>query len=208
MLTLSSAKRFPADKPGTPYLAPQVLTNVDHSMRVMREETFGPLLPVMAFNDEAEALRLANDSEFGLNASVWSKDIAKAQRIARQLQVGNWVINDVLKNVGHPGLPFGGIKNSGFGRYHGAEGLRNFCYPVSGLTNRSHLPKEPNWFPYSESNYQNFKGFMDFVHGSGSLLQRIQRNLPALEAFRDYSSFDLPQRWQNLKLMLSCKRDY
>ena len=187
---------------------PVVLWNVHHGMRVMREENCGPLLPVMAFNDEAEAIRLANDSELGLNASLWSRDINKAQRVARQLRVGNWAINDVLKNVGHPGLPFGGVKKSGFGRYHGADGLRNFTVPISGLTNRSHLPKEPNWFPYSAQRYQDFKGFMDFVHGTGSLWQRAQRNRAALEAFREYSSFDLTQRWQNLKLLFSWKRNY
>lgn len=190
------------------YLNPVLLWNVHHGMRIMREENFGPLLPVIAFNDEAEALRLANDSEFGLNASIWSRDIPKAERIAKHLQVGNWAINDVLKNAGHPGLPFGGVKNSGFGRYHGAEGLLNFSYPVSGLTNRSHLLKEPNWFPYSQQRYAQFKAYLDFVHGSGTLLQRLKRNWQALQAFREYSSFDLTQRWQNLKLMLPRKRDY
>lgn len=197
----------PLERQGN-FLKPVVLWNVHHGMRVMREESFGPLLPVMAFTDEPEALRLANDSEFGLNASIWSSDIELAKRVASQLNVGNWAINDVIKNIGHPGLPFGGVKQSGFGRYHGAEGLRNFTYPVSGLTNRSRLPKEPNWFPYSEQGYQNFKGYMDFVYGTGSFIQRFKRNRPALEAFREYSTFDLAQRWQNLKLMLSWKRDY
>jgi acyl-CoA reductase-like NAD-dependent aldehyde dehydrogenase len=197
----------PLERQGN-YLKPVVLWNAHHGMRVMREESFGPLLPVMAFSDEADAIRLANDSEFGLNASIWSADIHKAARVASQLAVGNWAINDVIKNIGHPGLPFGGVKKSGFGRYHGAEGLRNFTCPVSGMTSRSHLPKEPNWFPYSEQRYRDFKGYMDFVYGSGSLWQRIKRNWPALQAFREYSAFDLTQRWQNLKLLLSWKRDY
>jgi acyl-CoA reductase-like NAD-dependent aldehyde dehydrogenase len=197
----------PLERQGN-FLKPVVLWNVHHGMRVMREESFGPLLPVMAFSDESEVLRLANDSEFGLNTSIWSSDIERATRIASKLNVGNWAINDVIKNIGHPGLPFGGVKQSGFGRYHGAEGLRNFTYPVSGLTNRSRLPKEPNWFPYSEQGYENFKGFMDFVYGAGSFIQRCKRNRAALEAFREYSAFDLAQRWQNLKLMLSWKRDF
>jgi acyl-CoA reductase-like NAD-dependent aldehyde dehydrogenase len=197
----------PLERQGN-FLKPVVLWNVHHGMRVMREESFGPLLPVMAFTDEPEALRLANDSEYGLNASIWSNNIDLATRVASQLNVGNWAINDVIKNIGHPGLPFGGVKQSGFGRYHGAEGLRNFTYPVSGLTNRSRLPKEPNWFPYSEQGYQNFKGYIDFVYGTGSFIQRFKRNRQALEAFREYSSFDLAQRWNNLKLMLSWKWDY
>ncbi len=144
-------------------LQPVLLWNVHHGMRVMREESFGPLLPVMPFTDEAEVVRLANDSEFGLNASIWSENIPKAQRIAAQLVVGNWAINDVLKNVGHPGLPFGGVKHSGFGRYHGAEGLRSFTYAVAGMTNRSsRLPQEPNWFPYNAQRYQDFKGYTGF----------------------------------------------
>lgn len=190
------------------YVKPVILWNVHHGMRIMREETFGPLLPVMPFASESDAITLANDNEFGLNASIWSSDLVKAQRVAKQLQVGVWAINDVLKNAGHPGLPFGGVKNSGFGRYHGAEGLRNFTYPVAGLTSRSRLSKEPNWFPYSDERFQQFKGYMDFVYGSGSLYQRIKRNWPALQAFREYSAFDLRQRWQNLQLMLPWKRDY
>jgi 4,4'-diapolycopenoate synthase len=189
------------------FVKPVVLWNVHHGMKVMREETFGPLLPVMAFSSEAEAIQLANDNDFGLNASIWSSDITKATRVAKQLQTGLWAINDVLKNAGHPGLPFGGVKKSGFGRYHGAEGLRNFTYPVAGLTSRSHLPKEPNWFPYSAERYQQFKGYMDFVYGSGSFYHRIRRNWQALQAFRDYSAFDLRQRWQNIQLMLPWKRD-
>ncbi len=161
----------------------------------------------MAFASEDEAVQWANFGNFGLNASVWSQDFTKAQGIAKQLKVGNWVVNDVLKNAGHPGLPFGGVNKSGFGRYRGAEGLRNFTYPISGLTNRSHLPKEPNWFPYSQQSYLNFKGYIDFVYGKGSLYRRIRRNWGALESFREYSAFDLTQRWQNLKLSLPWKRE-
>lgn len=196
----------PLERQGN-YVKPVVLANVHHGMRVTREETFGPLLPVMPFKTEADAVRLANDSDFGLNASIWSNDIDKAERIAGQLQVGAWAINDVFKNVGHPGLPFGGVKKSGFGRYHGAEGLRNFTYPVAGLTSRSRLPQEPNWFPYSEVRYQQFKGFLDFVYGPGSLYRRLRRNWPALQAFRDYSTFNLSQTWRNLQLMLPWQRD-
>lgn len=197
----------PLERQGN-YVKPVVLWNVHHGMRIMREETFGPLLPVMPFKTEADVVQLANDNDYGLNASIWSEDFDKAKRVARQLQTGNWVINDVIKNVGHPGLPFGGVKKSGFGRYHGAEGLRQFTYPVSGLTSRSQLPKEPNWFPYTDQRYEQFKGYMDFVYGAGTLYQRIRRNWQALQAFREYSAFDLTQRWQNFRLMLPWKRDY
>lgn len=184
------------------YLHPVVLWDVTHDMRVMREETFGPLLPVMAFGSEQQAVDLANDSDYGLNASVWSKDISKAERVAGQLQVGNWAVNDVIKNIGHPGLPFGGVKNSGFGRYHGAEGLRHFTYTVAGLTSRSPLNDEPNWFPYSDIRYLQMRGFIDFVFGSGGLYQRIAGNWRQLQAFRGYASLNLRQHWHNLSILI------
>ncbi len=184
------------------YVQPLVLWDVSHDMRIMREETFGPLLPVMAFDAEQQVIDLANDSDYGLNASVWSQDIDKAERIARQLQVGNWAVNDVIKNIGHPGLPFGGVKNSGFGRYHGAEGLRHFTYTVAGFTNRSRLDDEPNWFPYSDSRYLDMRGFIDLLFGSGSLYQRITRNWRALQAFRGYASLNLRQHGRNLWIFL------
>jgi acyl-CoA reductase-like NAD-dependent aldehyde dehydrogenase len=180
------------------YVYPVVLWDVTHDMLIMQQETFGPLLPVMAFDDEAQAVALANDSEFGLNASVWSQDITKAERVARQLQVGNWAVNDVLKNIGHPGLPFGGVKNSGFGRYHGAEGLRQFSQTVSGLTSRTTFADEPNWFPYSESRYWQMRAFIDLLFGGGSLFRRMVRNGPQLRAFQKYSSLNLRQHLHNV----------
>ena len=186
-------------------ITPVVLWNVHHGMRILREETFGPLLPVMAFEEEAEAIRLANDSELGLNASVWSQDIDKARRVAEQLQVGNWVINDVIKNIGHPGLPFGGVKRSGFGRYHGAEGLLSFSQAVAGVINRSRLPKEPNWFPYSAQRYQAFKAYLDFLHGTDAPWQRGRRNWRALMTFREYSSLDFRQLFHNFTSWLKSR---
>lgn len=185
------------------YLRPVVLWDVTHDMLIMREETFGPLLPVMAFESEAHAIALANDNEFGLNASVWSRDIAKAERVAAQLQVGNWAVNDVLKNIGHAGLPFGGVKNSGFGRYHGAEGLRQFTYTVAGVTSRTRLDDEPNWFPYSETRYQEMRAFIDLQFGSGNLYQRIARNWQGLRAFQKYSSLNLRQHCRNLWIFIT-----
>lgn len=190
------------------YLKPVVLWDVTHDMKIMREETFGALLPVMAFTTEEQVIQLANDSDYGLNSSVWSADINKAERVARQLQVGNWAVNDVIKNIGHAGLPFGGVKNSGFGRYHGAEGLRNFTYTVSGLTSRSKLNDEPNWFPYSEQRYHEMRGFIDFIFGNGSLWQRIARNWQALQAFRSYAQSNARQHWENLLIFLLRRRDY
>jgi 4,4'-diapolycopenoate synthase len=188
------------------YLNPVVLWNVTQDMRVLQEETFGPLMAVMPFEDEHQAIQLANGSHTGLNAIVWSRDIAKARRITRQLHTGNWAINDVIKNIGHPALPFGGMGKSGFGRYHGAEGLLSFSQPVSGLTSHNALAHEPNWFPYSETRFGQFKGYLDFLFGAGAFWQRARRSLQALQAFRAYSGLHLRQHAYNLKAFFHTNR--
>lgn len=187
---------------------PLILWDVTHDMRIMREESFAPILAIMSFEDEIDAIRLANDTPFGLNASVWSDNLLKAERVARQLEVGAWAINDVLKNVGHPALPFGGVKKSGFGRYHGAEGLLSFSYSVSGLTNFSSLSKEPNWFPYNAIRYEGFKGYLDFIYGNDAWWRRGKRNRPLLQTFQAQSQFSLKQFWHNVKCYLTLKRGY
>ena len=182
------------------YLQPIILWDVTHDMQIMREETFGPILPIMKFSSVSEVIELANDTDFGLNASVWSLDIAKAERVAKRLKVGSWAINDVIKNIGHPSLPFGGVKNSGFGRYHGAEGLRSFTYTVAGMTSRSTYESEPNWFPYSDRRYIEMRAFFDVMLGRGNLFLRIKRNWLVLQAFKQYSSLNLGQHWHNFKI--------
>lgn len=116
------------------FYEPTVLVDVTHDMAIMREETFGPILPIMRVRDEAEAVRLANDSHFGLSASVWSRDLEHARAIAEQLQVGSVIVNDTIAHFGVPTLPFGGVKESGFGRAHGREGVLQFTQSHSYAT--------------------------------------------------------------------------
>lgn len=113
------------------FFAPTVLVDVDHSMLLMQEETFGPLMPIMKVKDEAEAIRLANDSRFGLGASVWGRNVKHAEEVAKQIQAASVIINDTIAQFGVPMLPFGGVKDSGAGRTHGKEGLMQFVRPYS-----------------------------------------------------------------------------
>lgn len=135
------------ERVGDRFYAPTVLLGVDHSMAVMREETFGPVLPVMRVADEEQAVAFANDSPYGLHASVWTGDPARGRRVASRLRAGTVAINDALVNYGIPGLPFGGVGASGWGRTGGGEGLRGFSYPVSVTESRLRLRREPYWFP-------------------------------------------------------------
>jgi len=134
------------DRPGL-WFEPTVLVDVDHSMEVMTEETFGPVLPIMSVADADEALRLANDSVYGLNSSVWTADDTLGSSIANRLQAGNVCVNDCIVSYAVSGLPFGGVKQSGIGRVHGAEGLREFSNVKSVLSSRVGTPRELWWFP-------------------------------------------------------------
>jgi acyl-CoA reductase-like NAD-dependent aldehyde dehydrogenase len=110
---LIDAKRFARDKAGTPYLAPQVLVNVDHSMRVMTEESFGPVIGIMKVASDDEAIRLMNDSRYGLTAAIWTQDEAAAIRVGDAVETGTWFMNrcDYLD----PELAWTGVKDSGRG---------------------------------------------------------------------------------------------
>ncbi len=151
---------------------PVILSQVDHSMDVMWEETFGPIMPIMTFSSKKEAVNLANDSQYGLNASIWSENSNKAQNLASQLETGNCIINDVIRNVGNPSLPFGGVKLSGIGRYHGPEGLINFSHTKSIMHNKINRNKEINWFPFGEERYRDIKDFLKLYFSDSSIIKK------------------------------------
>jgi acyl-CoA reductase-like NAD-dependent aldehyde dehydrogenase len=120
---------FPANKESTPYLAPQILVNVDHSMLVMTEETFAPVVGIMPVKDDEEAVKLMNDSNYGLTASIWTTDADSALRIGDQVCTGTWYMNrcDYLD----PALAWTGVRNSGRGCTLSRLGFDAFTRPKS-----------------------------------------------------------------------------
>jgi acyl-CoA reductase-like NAD-dependent aldehyde dehydrogenase len=117
-------------------------------MTCMTEETFGPTMPIMKVADDAEAIKMANDSLYGLAASVWGSDVARAERVARQIEAGVVTVNDAQINYLATELPMGGWKTSGLGLRHGAGGIRKFARQQSILVTRLAPKRDPHMFPY------------------------------------------------------------
>src|SRR5436305_881438 len=147
------------------FYQPTVLVDVDHSMKVMTDETFGPVLPIMKVRDEEEAVRLANDSRYGLNSSVWTKDIAKGERIAAQVEAGSTCVNDAVANYAAQELPFGGVKESGIGVRHSAAGIRKYCHAHAIMVTRFAMKKELYWFPFNKRNAKLLERLLVLMYG-------------------------------------------
>jgi acyl-CoA reductase-like NAD-dependent aldehyde dehydrogenase len=149
------------------FFEPTVLVDVDHSMTCMTEETFGPTLPVMKVRDEDEAVRLANDSPYGLGASVFSKDVDRGERVARRLEAGAVCVNEALLNYSALELPMGGWKASGLGHRHGAGGIRKYCRQQAILVSRFHLRKDVHMYPYKSGMTKLLGRFFRLLYGRG-----------------------------------------
>lgn len=161
------------------FIPPTVVTNVEQNMKIIQEETFGPLLPVVPFDSEEEAISFANGTVFGLNASVWTKDKDKARRVASKLVSGAVVINDVIITVANHGLPFGGTKESGIGRYHGEGGLRIFCHEKAVMEDLGLLNSEIQWYPY-KGKYPLFRELFKSYFGENRNWFSFVKNYLAL----------------------------
>ena len=144
------------------YYLPTVMTDLNHEMAIMRDENFGPIVCVVKVKDEAEAIAMANDSQYGLHGNVWTQDKQKGIDIARQIDTGGVSVNDMAVGYGVHAAPFGGRKDSGVGQVNGKVGLRgySFCQPV--ISDRA-AGKKATGFPRSTEQAETFKKVMKFI---------------------------------------------
>lgn len=164
---------------GTENVPPLILTGVSRDARLLQEESFGPVVCLEAFQDEAEAIAMANGSLFSLGASVFSGDDAQGQRVARVMNSGSCTLNDAIRSVGNPYAAFGGNKASGHGRYHGRAGLEAFSRLKTIMTMYRKRRVEVHWFPFTAKTYARLRGLMLFRHGTGGLLARVKQLVQA-----------------------------
>ena len=158
-------------KSGGLFWPPTLLTGMTHKMEMMREETFGPFLPIMAVNDDDEAIRLANDSRFGLGGSVWTSDIATGEAIARKIKTGSVMINNAVVSGGCVSLPFGGSGESGLGRVQGEQAYYHYTAPKSVMVSGKKAAEL--WMPYGENIRGAIKGLAKLFNGR-NLGERIR----------------------------------
>jgi acyl-CoA reductase-like NAD-dependent aldehyde dehydrogenase len=156
-------------KPGAGlFYEPTILTDVDHSMDCMKEETFGPTLPVMRVKDTEEAIRLANDSPYGLAACVFTRDTERGEQVARRIEAGAVCVNDACVNYSALEAPFGGAKASGFGQRHGAGGIRKYCQQQTILITPSlTMKRELHMFPHSARRTRILGRALGWIYGRG-----------------------------------------
>jgi len=161
------------------FFPPTVLVDVDDAMKVMTEETFGPLLPIVKVRDENEAIERANATMFGLSGSVWSRDVGRARRVAQRLEAGTVTINDSVIVPAIANVPHGGVKSSGSGRMHGAVGLLEFVRTKAIVADPWPGWREVYWHEYSTRSAGGLDDVIEFLHGTGPL-RRIRAGLSAL----------------------------
>ncbi len=167
---------WPIDRSTAAY-EPTLLTDVPAAAHILTEESFGPVLCVAPFQDEAEAIALANTSPFALSSSIWTHNQARARRVAAQLSAGSCSINDVIRTVANPHAAFGGNRLSGYGRYHGPEGLRAFSRVRTLMIASDHRVREIHWFPFNSRTRCQLASLIRFRHGATGLLGRLSRLL-------------------------------
>jgi succinate-semialdehyde dehydrogenase/glutarate-semialdehyde dehydrogenase len=148
------------------YFEPTVLVDVTHEMKIMREETSGPVLPIMRVRDEEEAIARANDTSYGLSANVWTRDKAKGFEIAQRIESGSVCVNDAAAIYGVAEAPFGGRKRSGIGQVNGEIGLRGFCVAQPVMIDRFGGRRAAGTYPYSFEKDARVQKLIRFLYGT------------------------------------------
>jgi succinate-semialdehyde dehydrogenase/glutarate-semialdehyde dehydrogenase len=168
---------------GPNFYAPTLLADVTSDMRLMQEETFGPVLPVTPFDRDEEAISLANDSDFGLAASVWTRNRSRGEAMAARIKAGTVMLNDMVSCFGIAEAPHGGFKQSGIGRTHGEMGLEEMVQ--TKYVDVDLVPGMPKvwWFGYSKKYQEQMGGFVDFLFAK-KLSLRIKGALRSSGLFR------------------------
>ena len=158
--TLKTGGKRPKELNGIYYPA-TVITNVDENSSLMTEETFGPILPIIKVKDSDEAIIKANDSNYGLHGSVWTKDIKKGIAIARKIETGSMAINDIGMMYGIANAPFGGVKESGFGSINGQHGLRHYTHAQPIIIGNYH--GQDSGYPHGQEKFERMQKLMCFL---------------------------------------------
>ncbi|MDC0079751.1 aldehyde dehydrogenase family protein [Pseudomonadota bacterium] len=144
------------------YFEPTVIVEVTHEMKIMKDETFGPIISIMKVQSEEEALMLANQSHYGLNGNVWTKDLKKGQRLAKAIETGACSVNDMAMSYGVNEVPFGGVKESGLGVVNGKEGLLAYAHPMPIIIGK----KSASAYPYTDKSFEQLKGALKIFWGN------------------------------------------
>jgi acyl-CoA reductase-like NAD-dependent aldehyde dehydrogenase len=155
--------------------SPVVLTDVPPRAHILNEESFGPVLCVAPFTSEAESIALANASPFALSSSIWTGDRRRGRRVALQLSAGSCAVNSVISVIANPYAPFGGNKLSGYGRYHGPEGLLAFSRTKTVMYSGDRKIRDINWFPFKSSTRRQLTALLRFRHGATGLRGLVSR---------------------------------
>jgi acyl-CoA reductase-like NAD-dependent aldehyde dehydrogenase len=172
----------PLPQLGPNFFAPTILADVDHSMTIMREETFGPVLPVSSFKTEDEAVALANDSEYGLAASIFTSNRKRGEMLARRIDAGTVMVNDVIACFGISEAPHGGVKASGIGRTHGRFGLEEMVWPKYVDSDRMPRMKKLWWYGYGHTFSQQMTGFIELLFAK-KLINRLRGGAKSTKSY-------------------------
>ncbi|GAV70861.1 Aldedh domain-containing protein [Cephalotus follicularis] len=174
------------------FFPPTLIVNVNHTMKLMQEEAFGPIMPIMKFSTDEEAIKLANDSRYGLGCAVFSGSQRRAKEIASQIHCGVAAINDFASTYMCQSLPFGGVKDSGFGRFAGVEGLRACCLVKSVVEDRwwpyikTIIPK-PIQYPVKENGFEFQESLVEALYGL-NIWDRLRALVSVLKMLSDQNS--------------------